>query len=46
LPDSVLYDLFALNSTFFHLAIDIRYKEVTIKDLGDKNTTRKILRLG
>jgi hypothetical protein len=45
LPDSVLRDLFDLNPVFLHFAISIRYREVTLGDLGNPVTVRKLIRL-
>jgi hypothetical protein len=45
LPDSVLRDLFALNSVFLDLAINARYREATLVDLGNPATVRKLIRL-
>ena len=45
LPNSVLHGLLGLNSVFFHIAMNARYKKVTLCNLGSTETTRKLLRL-
>ena len=45
LPDNVLQHFFAVNSMLHHLALNARYREITVEDLGSNVVARKLLRL-
>ena len=45
LPDDVLQRVFAVNSTLHHLALNARYRELTVNDLANPRLARKIRRL-
>jgi len=45
IPDKCLRDMLAVNRVFFHLAMDVRYKDILIKTL-DHDALRTVYRLG
>ena len=45
LPDAVLVDLLAVNSTLLNIGLDVRYREVTVTDLVNSSLAKKLLRL-
>ena len=45
LPDAVLLDLLPVNSTLLHIALNLRYREVTVTDLVSSSLAKKLLRL-
>ena len=45
LPDAVLLRLLPVNSILLHIALDLRYREVTVTDLVSAELAKKLLRL-